>query len=364
MFQKRSVLITGGVIGALSVVLMALGNPPNMGVCVACFIRDIAGALGLHRAEVVQYLRPEIPGFILGSFIISILSGEFRARGGSAPLTRFIIGFFVIIGALVFLGCPLRMVLRLAAGDLNALVGFLGFAAGIYAGLQWLKYGFSLGRSYKLSKGNGYILPLFASVLIIFAILSPSFIFHSTKGPGSMAAPFILSLGTGLVVGILAQKSRLCMAGGLRDIFLMKDFHLFSGFTAIFIVALVLNLILGNFKLGFTGQPIAHSDGLWNFLGMFLVGYGAVLLGGCPLRQTILAGEGDTDAAVTFFGMLIGAAFSHNFGLASSAEGVTAGGQTAVIIGIIAITLIAYVNLHQSFSTNKKEEVKSYVGGN
>ena len=364
MLQNKYVLITGAVIGALAVTLMAMGNPPNMGMCVACFVRDIAGALGLHRAEAVQYLRPEIPGFILGAFIISVLAGEFRARGGSAPLTRFFIGFFVMIGALVFLGCPLRMVLRLAAGDLNALVGFLGFAAGIYAGLQWLKNGFSLGRSYKLAKGNGYLLPLFAVALIIFALISPSFIFHSAKGPGSMSAPFIVSLAVGLLVGILAQRSRLCMAGGLRDIFLFGDFHLFSGFIAIFVVALVLNVILGNFQLGFTGQPIAHSDGIWNFLGMFLVGYGAVLLGGCPLRQTILAGEGDTDAAVTFLGMLLGAAFSHNFGLASSAEGATAGGKIAVLIGIIVLTGIAYLNIAKSLSSNTKKEANINVSAN
>ena len=179
-----------------------------------------------------------------------------------------------------------------------------------------------------------------------------------------MAAPFILSLAVGLLVGILAQRSRICMAGGIRDIFLMKDFHLFSGFIAIFLVALVFNLIFGNFKLGFAGQPIAHSDGIWNFLGMFLVGYGSVLLGGCPLRQTILAGEGDTDAAVTFLGMMLGAAFSHNFGLASSAEGATAGGKIAVLIGIIVLTGIAYLNIAKSLSSNTKKEANINVSAN
>ena len=36
-----------------------------MGMCIACFIRDIAGALGLHRAAVAQYIRPEIIGIVL-----------------------------------------------------------------------------------------------------------------------------------------------------------------------------------------------------------------------------------------------------------------------------------------------------------
>ena len=45
---------------------------------------------------------------------------------------------------------------------------------------------------------------------------------------------------------------------------------------------------------------------------MYVVGFAAVLAGGCPLRQLILAGQGSSDSAVTFLGMLIGAAFAHN----------------------------------------------------
>jgi YedE family putative selenium metabolism protein len=57
-----------------------------MGICVACFIRDTAGALGLHGAAAVQYLRPEIPGFLLGAFVLSLLKGRWKGQGGSAPL--------------------------------------------------------------------------------------------------------------------------------------------------------------------------------------------------------------------------------------------------------------------------------------
>ncbi|MDR1318340.1 MAG: YedE-related selenium metabolism membrane protein, partial [Treponema sp.] len=130
---------TGLGIGALAVALSAAGNPKNMGICVACFIRDTAGALGLHGAAAVQYLRPEIPGFLLGAFILSLFKGRWKGEGGSAPLARFAIAFFVMIGALVFLGCPLRLMLRLGGGDLNALVGLAGFAAGIGLGSVFLR---------------------------------------------------------------------------------------------------------------------------------------------------------------------------------------------------------------------------------
>jgi len=161
----------------------------------------------------------------------------------------------------------------------------------------------------------------------------------------------------GLVIGILSQRSRLCMAGSIRDIFLIKDFHLFKGFISIFIVALILNIAFGRFNPGFLGQPVAHNDFVWNFLGMFLTGYGAVLLGGCPLRQSILAGEGDTDAGITFLGMLIGAAFAHNFGIAASPAGVGPNGKIAVVVGIIVLTCIAYLNI--SKSVKKMGEVKA-----
>ncbi|MFO8047977.1 MAG: YedE-related selenium metabolism membrane protein, partial [Desulfosudaceae bacterium] len=64
LFATRwGIIGVGAVIGILAPLLQKLGNPGNMGICVACFERDIAGAVGLHRAGVVQYLRPEIIGF-------------------------------------------------------------------------------------------------------------------------------------------------------------------------------------------------------------------------------------------------------------------------------------------------------------
>ena len=100
------VVLAGGLVGLAAVVLTALGNPVNMGFCIACFLRDIAGATKMHSAAVVQYFRPEIVGLLLGAFIMSVASKEYRAKAGSSPATRFVLGAFVMIGALAFLGCP------------------------------------------------------------------------------------------------------------------------------------------------------------------------------------------------------------------------------------------------------------------
>lgn len=343
------IILTGLLVGAISVLLVAWGNPQNMGFCIACFLRDTAGALGLHRAEAVQYVRPEIIGLVLGALIAAVVGKEFVPTGGSSPFTRFILGFFVMVGALMFLGCPLRMILRLGGGDLNALTGLVGFVLGILLGIFFLNRGFTLKRTYRQNRLEGLAISGVQVILLVLLVAFPSVLLFSEKGPGSMHAPVLLALGAGLLVGVLAQKTRLCMVGGIRDAVLFRDSYLLLGFLAILVAAVVGNLITGNFHLGFvidaeTAQPIAHTAHLWNALGMVLVGFASVLLGGCPLRQLILAGSGNGDSAVTVMGAVVGAAFCHNFGLASSGAGPTPAGKIAVLVGLAVTTLIAVVN--------------------
>ena len=345
------VVISGVVVGIAAVLLTLLGNPANMGFCIACFLRDIAGGLGMHAAAKVQYIRPEIIGLVLGACIMAIATKEFKPKAGSSPATRFLIGALVMIGALAFLGCPLRMVIRLGGGDLNAVVGLVGFIIGICIGIVFLKKGFSLKRAYPVGKTEGSILPFVMVVLLALVAIVPTIFKASTEGPGSMHANIWIALAIALVVGALAQRSRLCMVGGIRDSIMFKDFKLLYGFVAIFLVVLVGNLIQGKFNLSFSGQPIAHNDHLWNLLGMVLVGWGSVLVGGCPLRQLILAGEGNGDSAVTVFGMIVGAAIAHNFGLAGNAGvageggGVATAGRIAVCAGLVILLAISLLNI-------------------
>lgn len=358
MKDKKGIIVAGGIIGIISVVLVYFGNPANMGFCIACFLRDTSGALGFHRAEVVQYIRPEIIGLVLGAFLMSLKSKEFASKGGSSPFTRFMLGIVVMVGALMFLGCPLRMVLRLGGGDLNALFGIAGYASGIFIGVQFLNKGFNLKRNYKMPTIEGYVFPTVTVGLLALLITSPAFIFFSEKGPGSMAAPIIISLIAGLIVGGIAQRTRMCMVGGIRDMILFKDNYLLLGFTSIFVFSLIANVAFGFFKLGFAEQPVAHNDGLWNFLGMALAGWGSVLLGGCPLRQLILSGEGNTDSVVTVMGLLVGAGIVHNFGLASSAAGPTLNGKIAVAVCFVFVGIISYFNSESLFKVNAKATAK------
>jgi YedE family putative selenium metabolism protein len=347
--SKYTIIIAGVIFGALGALMVNWGNPPNMGICVACFMRDIAGAIGLHSAAVVQYIRPEIVGFLFGAMITAFAFREWRSSSGSSPIIRFMLGAFVMIGALVFLGCPVRMLLRIAGGDLNGIVALAGMIAGIAVGVFFLKCGFNLGRSVKVRPAAGWIMPVLMLGLLIIALIKPDFIFSSETGPGAARVSLIVALIVGLVIGFLAQRTRMCFVGGWRDLFLVKNTYLFSGIIAFLIAALVTNYIAGNFGAegiyhwGFADQPVSHDNHLWNFLGMSLVGLAATLLGGCPLRNTILAGEGNTDAAMTVLGYFAGAAFAHNFLLASSPAGPGTFGPAAVITGLVFCVVIGFV---------------------
>ncbi|MBU4175549.1 MAG: YedE-related selenium metabolism membrane protein [Actinobacteria bacterium] len=350
-FATRPGIISVGLgIGILASVLQKAGNPGNMGICVACFERDIAGAVGLHRAAPVQYLRPEIIGFVLGAMIAAFAFKEWRPRVGSAPIIRFMLGFFAMVGALVFLGCPWRALLRLAGGDGNAILGIAGLVVGVAIGVYFIKGGYNLGRSRPTRSSLGSILPVIMFGLLLLLIFKPELssgvLFFSSEGPGSMHANLFIALGIALAIGFFAQRSRFCTMGAIRDVILVRDWHLLSGVIALVVGAFVMNAIFGQLHWGFAGQPVAHTNQLLNFGGMVLAGLAFALAGGCPGRQLFMSGEGDGDAGIFVIGMIIGAAFAHNFTTAATPwpnnPANWGWGPAAIIVGLAFCVILGF----------------------
>lgn len=358
-YQKKGLLLLGAIAGIFTAGLAYMGNPANMALCAACFIRDMAGAMKFHNAAAVQYFRPEIVGIILGAFIVSLKSGEFGSSGSGSTPIRVLLGAIMMICALVFLGCPLRMVLRMSAGDMSAYVGLVGFLGGLATGIVFLKKGYTLGEAVATRKSQGYTVPLLVAVLFIISVVTTLFAV-STKGPGSMHAPAFFSLLAGLIFGIIAQRTRMCFSGAFRNVMMYKDGTMLCSIIGIFVIMLIYNLGTGHFNIAAFG-PIAHGDVLWNIASMYGVGLAATLAGGCPLRQLVLAGSGSSDSAMTVLGMLLGAAVAHNFNLAAVpgvaskfvVGGPSISGQVAVIISIIILLGIGIWGSHKTkASTN------------
>ncbi len=334
---------TGLALGLGGVFLSYLGNPANSGICISCFLENIAGALTLHHEIRMSYIRPEISGFILGSFMMAISTGRFKVKGGASPAVRFLLGFFMIAGCAVFIGCPIKMILRLGAGDLTAIPAALGLASGVYIGVRYLKGGFRPGIPKDMPGINGLFIPAFALLLLLFLWLRPGFIAIGQRGPAAEHAPILIALGIGLGIGALAQRSGLCITGGIRNLFLARDLTLFNGLVMALVSAVVLNLLLGSFHLGLHAQPSSHQAHGWTFLAMLLVGFSSVLIDGCPFRQLIKAGTGDVDAAMTTMGMLVGGALVFGWSIRSTSAGPAFGGKIAVIAGLIFSVGVAYL---------------------
>ena len=126
-------IVTGAALGTGAVLLSLFGNPANSGICISCFMENLAGALQMQDKIRMSYIRPELIGFLLGSFFMAKKSNRFHVTGGSSPIVRFFLGFFIIIGCAVFIGCPIKMIQRLGAGDLTAIAALLGFVRCGYA---------------------------------------------------------------------------------------------------------------------------------------------------------------------------------------------------------------------------------------
>jgi hypothetical protein len=110
----------------------------------------------------------------------------------------------------------------------------------------------------------------------------------------------LVSLGVGLIVGYLGQRSRMCTIGGLRDFVLVRDTGLLKGVGAMLLAAWVafgaIRLISGStvgHDLIVAGtKPSSLGAVAALVLGGLLLGFIATLSGACPLRQHVLAGQG------------------------------------------------------------------------
>lgn len=326
--------MAGAALGTLGVMLSVWGNPENSGICVSCFMENSAGALGLHDNATMKYLRPELIGFVLGATASALGFGEFRSRAGNSPLARLFLGVFMIFGCAVFIGCPIKLFLRLTAGDLTAVAGLAGLVAGVWGGLKGMVSGAEMEKPAPDKGRSGHLIPLLFVLLLGFLVIRPAFLLFSERGSAARHAPWLIALAVGTGLGAVAQRSRFCITGSVRDTLLLGfRFPAIWGVAAFAGSAFAVSVATGRFHPGLYGQPGAHLDYLWSFLGMGLVGWISVMIDGCPFRQLIKAGAGDADAGVVVVGMFIGGALAQSWGIAATAAGASLYGKAAILAG-------------------------------
>ena len=148
----KTPLFVGVIIGALAAIMQGLlisaGGPEAYGFCVACHTRDfvnwvVNGVAGTKLAIAPISANSVLPvltviGVLIGAFITSKYYGEFRVKTGTpVDYLKYVIGGFIfMIFALFIAGCPYRIALNIAYGNVIALVGVIAIIFGVFAGAK------------------------------------------------------------------------------------------------------------------------------------------------------------------------------------------------------------------------------------
>lgn len=138
----------------------------------------------------------------------------------------------------------------------------------------------------------------------------------------------LLTLLLGILIGYLAQRSGFCSIGGFRDYFLFRHTRILSGYLSLIVFSFLGYLLFSlltpaameHFFWVLTNGPFTPVPGapaglgpaasiLFAVIPGFLVGFICVLLGGCPIRQAVMASEGNTRAAFFLLGMGVASPF-------------------------------------------------------
>ena len=123
------------------------------------------------------------------------------------------------------------------------------------------------------------------------------------------------SLGLGLIVGYLGQRSRMCSIGGLRDFVLVRDTGLLKGAVALLVatwvafgaIRVIAGTDAGHGLIAAGTTPSGLRAVVAIAVGAVVLGFVATLSGACPLRQHVLAGQGRVGAWSFLAGFYIAA---------------------------------------------------------
>mgnify|MGYP001767393654 CR=1 FL=1 len=135
----------------------------------------------------------------------------------------------------------------------------------------------------------------------------------------------VITLISGFIIGYLAQRTGFCAIGGFRDYFMFRHTRLLLGFISMLCTAFVAFLAFHLLTPGaFEHFPWILSSGILSsmpgappdlsttayiilaLVGGFGIGVIGVYSGGCPLRQFVMASEGNLKSVWFIAGMAVG----------------------------------------------------------
>ncbi len=144
-------VLAGITIGALAVAVQLLFDKPEAyGICIACHSRDMLGWMlnNIFSADVIMITQAGVIapfltplGILIGAHLAARRNNVFPRPVFGGEVKMFFLGILSMVFALILAACPLRLLLRIAYGDLLAFFGGLwmvgGIAVGAYVMRRW-----------------------------------------------------------------------------------------------------------------------------------------------------------------------------------------------------------------------------------
>lgn len=148
---RISAMMAGIIIAATAIiaqVIFAFAPPEAYGICLACHGRDMFAQIGRalfeQPFEMSEIARKgpivTVVGILLGAFLAARAGKEFRFQWVENKWLSLLTGVVVAILALIISGCPMRLLIRTAYGEINALWGILFVVLGAIVGTLILKH--------------------------------------------------------------------------------------------------------------------------------------------------------------------------------------------------------------------------------
>lgn len=123
---------------------------------------------------------------------------------------------------------------------------------------------------------------------------------------------YAITLGVGMIIGIVLRYSRFCFAAAFRDPFITGNTKVIRGIILGLIVStigfgVIQSAYLPRIGSGYEMIPGAISAvGIHTMIGAFVFGIGMVLAGGCASGLLMRIGEGHAIHLVVIIGFIIG----------------------------------------------------------
>ncbi|OGO24347.1 MAG: hypothetical protein A2144_11565 [Chloroflexi bacterium RBG_16_50_9] len=121
----------------------------------------------------------------------------------------------------------------------------------------------------------------------------------------------LATLGVGILIGYMGQRSKFCTVSGIRDYLMLKDSYRLKG-----LLGIIAGGAIGYTAFRFLGGDIPNfplgigieSKGILiaSIIGGAGMGFFSVFAEGCPFRQHVMAAEGKTSALFYLLGFYIG----------------------------------------------------------